>query len=198
MARRKPLIAVAAWSMALIGISIPIAASGFLAAYKDGAPVGFTGGFGEETCRACHFDQELNDPRGRLKVSGLPDSYVPDSVYSILIAVARPDLGRAGFSMSTRYEDGSVAGLLKPTDSLARLTYSPAQLPFATHTEKGNETSGDSAAWHLLWRSPAEDSRRIIFNIAANAANGDESEFGDWIYVFEKDSRPAVVSTDGN
>lgn len=131
-------------------------------------------------------------------MAGLPGEYAPDSAYSLLIAVSRPNLGRAGFSLSARYADSTSAGLLVPADSAVRLTYNADRMPFATHTEKGNQFAGDSASWHLLWRSPPVDSGRVIFNVAANAANGDDSEFGDWIYVFEHASDPAVDSTGGN
>lgn len=40
--------------------------------------------------------------------------------------------------------------------------------------------------WTFMWTTPDTiKSESIIFNFAANAANGDASEFGDWIYVSE-------------
>ncbi len=39
--------------------------------------------------------------------------------------------------------------------------------------------------WTVKWKAPEVISDSIYFNISANAANGDQSEFGDWIYVRE-------------
>lgn len=62
----------------------------------------------------------------------------------------------------------------------------PDSLQYIQHSPKGTEILTDnSARWIVRWKAPNSISDSIIFNITANAANGDESEFGDWIYVKE-------------
>ncbi len=39
--------------------------------------------------------------------------------------------------------------------------------------------------WTIQWKVPEQNSLPVIFNIAANAGNGDQSEFGDFIYAEE-------------
>ena len=40
--------------------------------YAEGAPPGFSGGFKEESCHACHFHAEPNAPGGMLTIEGVP------------------------------------------------------------------------------------------------------------------------------
>jgi hypothetical protein len=41
-------------------------------AYAEGAPPGFSGGFKEESCHACHFHAEPNSGGGRVTIDGIP------------------------------------------------------------------------------------------------------------------------------
>jgi hypothetical protein len=72
---------VLAWSM---GVPAPEAASvGPLrraapASYAEGAPPGFSGGFGEQTCHACHFHAEVNAGRGRVTLAGVRRHLAPE------------------------------------------------------------------------------------------------------------------------
>ncbi len=159
--------------------------------FDDGAPPGYTGGFGEETCHSCHFDRPLNDSAGSVTISGLPHVYSPDSLYRLAIGVTRSGLGRAGFSLSARFEDGTQAGVFKGPDSLLGFSAGPSGVTYATHTSLSSQVAGDSAAWALDWQAPSEGSGPVQMNLAANAANGDDSEFGDLIYA-----RAYILRTD--
>ena len=44
-------------------------------AYAEGAPPGFSGGFKEESCHACHFHAELNSGGGRVTIEGVPATF---------------------------------------------------------------------------------------------------------------------------
>jgi len=72
------------------------------AAYLDGPPPAHAGGFGDDTCHACHFENELDDPGGSLTVSGVPDTFDPSAAYRITISLERPGMGRAGFQLAAR------------------------------------------------------------------------------------------------
>ena len=64
---------------------------------------------------------------------------------------------------------------------------------YAQHTEPGNALTGpETAAWTVEWRAPSRpDAAAVVFHAAANAANDDASEFGDFIYTASVTARPA-------
>ncbi len=148
----------------------------------------FTGGFGEKTCHSCHFDYNLNWEEGNLSITGIPEIVKPGLSYEFEISVERENLGKAGFQLSSRFKNGTQAGSFQIKEN-ERIMFSqmvPDSLQYIQHSPKGTEILTDnSARWIVRWKAPNSISDSIIFNITANAANGDESEFGDWIYVKE-------------
>lgn len=156
--------------------------------YPDHLVGAFTGGFGEETCHSCHFDYDLNWEEGELSVQGIPKEVQPGMVYEIEIKVKRKNMGRAGFQMSSRFRDGTQAGSFQTLEN-ERLMFTeqvPDSIQFLQHSNKGTELINEmSTQWIIQWKAPDQMIDSIYFNISANAANGDESEFGDWIYVQE-------------
>ena len=56
---------------------------------------------------------------------------------------------------------------------------------YAVHTREGlRPTAPDTAEWRVLWRVPAAGTGdTLFFHLAANAADYDDSEFGDVIYI---------------
>lgn len=147
----------------------------------------FTGGFEEETCHSCHFDFDLNpDENGGLSVSGLPSSVEESAVYEIEITVEREDLGAAGFQLAARYPDGSQAGSFElEGDKKVMFSESvPDSLQYVQHSAEGVDPAGSSSnSWVVRWQAPESVRDSVKFHIAANAANGDRSEFGDWIFT---------------
>jgi hypothetical protein len=167
-------------------------------AYPDRPPPAHTGGFGEPTCRSGHFDAPLNEPGATLELGGLPDAYQPGASYQLTILLSGPGLGSAGFQLSARFSAGSAAGTqageLRPVD--ARTTLTTAGSPgvqYLHHTAAGTmPTIADTARWTLEWVAPAEGmipagSDAVAFHLVANAADGDESPFGDLIYAAERE-----------
>ncbi|MCE2514350.1 MAG: hypothetical protein J4F37_04945 [Acidobacteria bacterium] len=90
-----------------------------VASYLEGPPAAHVGGFGSDTCHACHFENELDAPGGSLALRGVPVAFAPSATYRITRAVP------------------------------------------------------------------------VVFHAAANAANDDASEFGDFIYTASATTRPA-------
>lgn len=157
-------------------------------AYPEHLTGAFTGGFGEQTCRSCHFDYDLNPEEGSLSVSGIPSDLSGGEVLEIEIAVQREELGRAGFQLSARYADGSQAGKFAIDDdsSLMLSNTVPDSLQYIQHSNKGSEPRAENkTSWTVTWKAPKSLTGPVIFNIAANAANGDQSEFGDFIFAEE-------------
>lgn len=158
-------------------------------AYPEHLSGTFTGGFGEETCHSCHFDNDVNAKQGTLTVKGI-DANVAKEGDELLIQVMveREDLGRAGFQLTARFEDGSQAGQfhIQGNERLVETRSAPDSLQYIQHSKEGsNPNHADKNSWDITWSPPESSSKQIIFHITANAANGDQSEFGDYIFTKE-------------
>jgi hypothetical protein len=78
-------------------------------AYRDGPPPGFSGGFGEQSCHACHFSAEPNQPPGAMSLSGLPERYTAGETYVITLTLSRPGMAIGGFQLTARFADSGAA-----------------------------------------------------------------------------------------
>ena len=172
------------------------------AAYLDGPPTAHAGGFGGETCHACHFENQLDAPGGSLTLGGVPDTFDPSVVYRITVSLERPGMGRAGFQLAARVSGGNGAGgpagaLQAPDgDERVQVVAAPDGVTYAQHTEPGTVLTGPEAtSWIVEWRPPAGNATSVVFHAAANAANDDASEFGDFIYTAAATTRS--VAPDG-
>ena len=87
------------WSSAAAAVALLVAPL-LAKAFKTGPPPGVTGGFGEPTCHACHFDHPINAPGGSLRLGGLPESYTAGVRYSIRVGLTRRGTQRAGFQIA--------------------------------------------------------------------------------------------------
>lgn len=156
--------------------------------YPEHLTGAFTGGFGEPNCRSCHFDYELNPPGGSLSISGISENISSGRTMDITITVRRKELGRAGFQFTARFENGEQAGqfILGDSEQLGFTKAGNDSLQYIQHTALGSRVSDKGKnSWVVRWKSPQVKEGAVIFNVAANAANGDQSEFGDYIFVKE-------------
>jgi hypothetical protein len=149
-------------------------------------PAAFTGGFGEPTCQQCHAGNALNDPAGALELRGLPaEGYEPGRRYVLTILLRRPGMARGGFEAAARFATGpdsaAQAGSWGALDGRAATTAGRHAL-YVHHTELGTEPSPDSASWTVEWTAPRSDAP-VAFHVTANAANGDDSAFDDYVYA---------------
>ncbi len=152
--------------------------------YPENPPVAHTGGFGEPTCHACHFDGALNDAAGALTVEGWRGAFVPDSSYTMRVVLHRPGMRRAGFQLSMRTEAGEQAGQFTATNPNTAVDEAGG-IQYIRHTPEGTlDIRGDTAVWSFEWASP-EAPLPIYIHVSANAGNGDASEFGDATYQSE-------------
>ncbi len=154
--------------------------------YPEELPGTFTGGFGEDSCHSCHFDYPLNPKEGSLSLDGLPEQYEPGNAYTFAIALSREKLGQGGFQLSSRFEDGSQAGTFNTNSEHTTFTGTDTDIQYLQHSLKGSKVNNQtSIRWEVTWEAPDSGAGNIIFNISANAGNGDASAFGDFIYVRE-------------
>lgn len=166
-------------------------------AYPDGAPPGFSGGFKEDSCQACHFLRDLNDPSGRLVINGVPPQYESGKQYTITITLTRADMKLAGFQLAARFKDsGAQAGTLAPSSADAsRVTIADdGKIQYANQNKVGSALAESGVAkWSVDWTAPSNGGA-IVFNVAANAADGGGSTDGDFVYtaMVESISGPAA------
>ena len=159
-------------------------ALGAMLAYPDAPPPAHTGGFGEPTCYRCHFDQPLG-PAGALHLDGLPDIPEAGQRYRLTLTLGHAAMQRAGFQLAARHTDGHPAGHLEPLDDRTAALADTSGVVYLQHTEAGSYlVMRDTARWSFAWTAP-EVGDSVLFHGAANAANGDASEFGDVVYVLE-------------
>ena len=177
-------------ALGTVALAVVLSTSGD--AYVEGPPPAATGGFGEENCAQCHFDGPINDPAGSLILSGIPeDGYVPAREYRIDILLSRQGLRRVGFELAARFAEGpdagAQAGSMAAIDGSVDVVRSDTNsIQYARQNLSGSmPASEDSMIWSIQWQAPAAGSGPILLHVAANAANDDASELGDWIYATE-------------
>ena len=154
--------------------------------YADGAPPGFSGGFNEESCHACHFHRDLNAGPGRVTIAGLPTRVVAGERYPLTITLTRPEMRLAGFQLTARFKDGGTqAGTLAPAPGEeARVGIDVSRdVQYANQRRTGaSPAASDTATWSLVWTAP-QTSDPVVFHVAANAADADNTAEGDYVHT---------------
>ncbi len=177
-------------AIALAGLAATALAASLL--YLDGPPAGHTGGFGEESCATCHFDNPVNDGEGEVRVSGFPERYEPGETYTVTVEVRRPGIALGGFQAAVRFAEGEragrQAGSVRLTDERVTLLETDS-VTYLQHTVEGASVEGDLARWSFEWTAPSKAGGKAVLHAAGNAGNGDDSVFGDYIYLAEVVSR---------
>lgn len=161
--------------------------------YPDGAPPGFSGGFKEDSCTACHFSFDLNQTPGRVVIDGVPARFTPGEKYTLTVTLTRPDMKLAGFQLAARFKDtGAQAGALAPTaaDHSRVAVQLQSGVQYANQKKEGSSVSSQEAArWTMEWIAPTANVP-VMFHVSANAADGDGTTNGDYIYTASVESAP--------
>ena len=184
---------------ALVATTVRLVASH---AYAEGAPPGFSGGFKEDSCHGCHFHEELNAAPGRVAIEGVPTTFTPGERYTLTITLTRAGMKRAGFQLAARFKDiGAQAGSLATGSGDAERVGVESQggVEYANQKKAGASVdSADAATWIVVWTAP-KGGGAVVFHVSANAANGDESADGDFVYTASVESAPlAALAASGN
>jgi hypothetical protein len=161
------------------------------AAYNARPPLAHTGGFGEKTCRECHFDGPTSSP-GTVALGGVPERYRRGAVYRLEVAIHDSSARLGGFQLAVRAaagpHAGTQAGTLCARDArVAVVADSTTGVQYASHA---GAAPADSLQWELEWHAPGEDVGSVIFHVAANSANDDGSMLGDVIILASFETRP--------
>jgi len=153
----------------------------------EAPPPGSTGGFGERTCLECHLGNAANAFGGRVSIEGLEPPYVPGHAYVLTVVLEADETSVAGFQLSARFAEGPErardAGALHPVDERTTRTDS-AGVSYLHQSPRGSHTSDPSgASWSVGWTAP-RSTDPVVFHVAANSGNGDNSPLGDLVYLF--------------
>ena len=162
-------------------------------AYAEGAPPGFSGGFKEDSCQACHFHEELNAAPGRVTIEGVPAAFAPGGKYTLTVTLARPGMKLAGFQLAARFEEGGAqAGTLAPGPAEGERVgvESSGTVQYAGQKKAGaGVVGGDQARWTVEWTAPTSGGP-VVFHVSANAADGNGNAEGDFVYTTSAESAP--------
>ena len=162
-------------------------------AYAEGAPAGFTGGFGEQSCDGCHFDSPVNAKPGQLTIAGVPERFTAGERYTLTITLTRPSMAVAGFQLAARFEKGGAqAGTLAaaPGEGKRVKVETQSNVQYVNQRVEGSAPAEPgSARWSLVWTAPASGDGTVQIHVAANAADKDGSTRGDFVYTSVASSR---------
>jgi hypothetical protein len=171
-----------------IALALPVPSHG----YAEGAPPGFTGGFTEQSCDACHFHAAPNAGPGKLTIDGVPERFVAGQAYRLTIGLTQPGMKLAGFQLAARFkDDGGQAGMFA--------TESDKDMRVGVEAQSGVQYVGqrrdgatvitpNESRWTVMWTAPSA-TRTVVFHVAANGANGDERADGDYVYTLTRETQ---------
>jgi len=182
-------------------LSICVLLVGTQAAYSfsRGAPTD-RNGLNGQYCTACHRTNDLNAPGGSVSVTGLPSAWIPGNVYPLRVVIVREGSMRWGFEMSAVDASGQQAGeFIAGSDDRSQVVTAAdvngRQVQFITHTSVGTGT-GRTNSFEFSYRAPSNASvGNIRFNLAGNAANGNNANTGDFIYAIQTVIPIAITSS---
>jgi hypothetical protein len=103
-------------------------------------------------------------------------------------------MARSGFQLAARFGDGTAkgeqAGDFKVVgDTIQVVPGNDGRVKYVSHTAAGNSpTSAGGCDWKFTWIAPVVAHGRVEFDVAANAADGDDTPVGDHIYTSELNS----------
>ncbi len=188
------------WKMKLgaLAFYLLVCMCGLVLAFSSGPVPGVTGDFGEPNCTQCHTSFPLNVPGGTLAISGVPAQYAPGQVYPITVTLSKSGQRRWGFELSVRTVGSAAqAGTLVVTDAARTQIVSLNGIQYIEHTAQGTQLGAPQGSWTFNWQAPAGNIGAIRFSAAGNAANGDGTPLGDFIYTTSATTSPTTNTVTG-
>lgn len=163
-----------------------------------------------QACTQCHNSFPLNSGKGSVRVVFPGSSYRPGMTYRMRVELRDPDQQRWGFQLTARLASdpaNAQAGDLVPPGDLSRAVCGNGaikpcsadnQVQLIMHTVPGTRTGIRSGAdFEFDWIAPPAGSGAVSFYVAGNAANGDGTNQGDYIYTssltIQEDTSPLGV-----
>jgi hypothetical protein len=164
--------------------------------YSQGPPPGLSGAPGELTCIICHDSFDENSGTGSVIIMS-PDTYLPGETIQVTVTVVNttptPE-PRQGFQISAKDAGGNNAGQWVLLDAVNTRFAGVDISTHVTHTLEGTEQT----TWTMAWTAPPVPLNEVTFYAAGNAANGDFSIGGDYIYTTSRVVNRSTVSTEAD
>ena len=181
----------------LFTLILGIAWCGYLFAYVLGPDPAVNGIFGNPlacSISGCHSGNPVNLAGGSVTISGLPSAWVPGQAYPLTITVQRAGQRLFGFQLSAVADaNNQQAGTLTPGNSRVQIicgvgaTGIPVNCNTAgaiQYAEHSDARVAPTGVFNVNWTAPASAAVGTVrFNLAGNAANGDITNQGDFIYT---------------
>ena len=178
----------------MVLVLLLIASTGNAFAFSFGPPEEKAGAPNEGTCADanCHTGNDLNASGGSLMLT-IPETYVPNEVYTIVVNLARAGQSKWGFEMTALDGNGARAGTFEidaaGNTQLAEANSKQYIKQTATGAAPG---TNDAHSWEFEWTAPDTDVGPITFYAAGNAANENFIPTGDYIYATQSESTPPI------
>lgn len=193
-------------SVLTLGVVMAITKSPAAIASASGPSPSFTNAPNEGNCTACHIGSAVNSGGGSVQISGLPAVYSSGQSIPVTVTTSQEDAVVYGFQLTALDQTGqSVGSFTLPAQSPAKMQIvnnivNGDQREYLEHTVDGilGETFG-SNSWTFTWTAPSDTTGEIVFYAAGNAANGNGSPSGDFIYTrsVSIQAAPSSVSISG-
>lgn len=179
------------WAVLLLLFAV---STGSAFAFSSGPLDEKTGAPNENTCAqaGCHTGNDLNVSGGSLMLT-VPETYIPNEVYTIVVNLSREGQSRWGFEMTALDADGVRAGSFA-TDNAGNTQLSETNSKqYIKHTSIGTaQGTTDTHSWEFQWTAPEADIGPVSFYAAGNASNGNFNPIDDYIYTTQSESTPAI------
>jgi len=131
----------------------------------------------EDGCAACHFDGPVHAESEALSLEGLPDRVGRGQSYELTVGLSDGTPEKAGFMIFFQHMSGPLGETA--SESVAVDTNGAK----ARSSAAGSSPDAPSSArWRLRWTAPDSIDGPVRITIWGNAANGDDSPFGDRIH----------------
>ncbi len=186
-------------SLALIALAwgAPLPAD----ATSGNPPDRLTGAPGEATCGLVRCHGEPNIGPGSILLTG-PTGYAAGDTVLFDLMVTHTGQTRWGFQLTIVDYAGNRFGELVRLDSLRTQLSVDETRDYLKHTDVGTDAgiADTSAGWQFAWVPPATPQGPAFLYIAANAANNDSTNAGDFVYttVGRLDAERCCIGRRGN
>ena len=170
-----------------------VASTGSAFGLTGGPPEEKTGAPNENTCAqtGCHVGNDLNVSGGSLALT-VPETYIPNEVYTIVVNLSRAGQSKWGFEMTALDADGARAGTFAADDAANTQVSEANSKQYIKHTAAGTAGATDAHSWEFQWTAPDADIGPITFYAAGNASNGNFNPVDDYIYTTQSESTPPI------
>lgn len=163
---------------------------------------------GESNCTTCHLPagSQDTDPKGSVHILDVPAQYAPNKTYLLRVQLnydwdpLPPDPVHWGFEITAvQVSNGQGVGQFTPLGTPGNHLQLKQGLEgtewesrtYLEHTfDDIREGATGPVEWRFYWTAPPADVGTVYFFAAGNAANGDGSSSGDWIYTGSAASLP--------